>query len=748
MVACGVLVAVAAFGQIALGTFVSLSQPEKAAASPAVKADSSSIRKVITLIEDMKAQVDKDAADDEAAHEKYMCWCKTNEESKTQAIADAERRIDELTSLLEELAARESRLKTETAGLEQDIKDDTDALATATAIRDKESAAFQAEEADLKETIGLLKEAVDVLSKVQLLQKQGVARDAEAVQAKATLVQLERKVAKRGRPDFLSLMKRDLFDVLGSLADSSPKNVFLPKKNIAAFVEHRGSLLPWEKTDEQTGMEAKPNDLAGAAADARSYNARSGRIFGILEEMHEETARDLAEAQKDDATAEANFQKLSAAKLGEIKVATKQQKRKERQLTDTLSDAAFAKKDRESTQNALSADQTFLSNMLKDCKVEDEEYQKRLQIRSDEAVAIAETLRILTEDDARDLYAKTVSLVQLGSTRQRKSLAERASVQDRRAESAMQRIAAVARKHKNWALVSLAVRLRLDAFTKVKEALDKMLAELAKQQKEEYAKWETCKSNIDQTEDDIKVGVATKEDLAEKHQALVNSIDTLTREIAALQHEEADMEVSLKEAGEQRKQQNQVYQTSVMDQRATTNILKKALARLKQFYQTKSLVQVDHRQPENQPGRATAPPPPKGKDYFKSGGSGGVIQLLMKIIEESEVEEQELSMDEQHAQKLYGEFVSSSTAAIEADRAAIEEKTVRLSETKGAKSDTEAEQLANDEQLSKLGDLLKAHHLECDYLIKYFDIRQQARSEEMDAITDAKAVLSGAAFVA
>jgi len=106
MVACGVLVAVAAFGQIALGTFVSLSQPEKAAASPAVKADSSSIRKVITLIEDMKAQVDKDAAADEAAHEKYMCWCKTNEESKTQAIAEAERRIDELTSLLEGLAAR------------------------------------------------------------------------------------------------------------------------------------------------------------------------------------------------------------------------------------------------------------------------------------------------------------------------------------------------------------------------------------------------------------------------------------------------------------------------------------------------------------------------------------------------------------------------------------------------------------------------------------------------------------------
>merc|ERR1719433_1007111 len=278
--------------------------------------------------------------------------------------------------------------------------------------------------------------------------------------------------------------------------------------------------------------------------------------------------------------------------------------------------------------------------------------------------------------------------------------------------------------------------------------MDKMLAELAKQQKEEYQKWETCKANIDNTEDEIKVGEQTKEDLARTRQNLVNTIDTLTRDIAALKQEEADMEVSLKEAGEQRKQQNQVYQTAVMDQRATANILNKALARLKQFYDTKSLLQVAQRQPANQPGRAVAPPPPKGRDYAKSGGAGGVIQLLMKIIQDCEVEETELNVDEQHAQTLYGEFVAATTATIEADRAAIEEKSIRKGETKGAKSDTEDEQLANDDQLAKLRDLLKAHHLECDYLIKYFDVRQQARQEEMDSIEDAKAVLSGADFTA
>merc|ERR1719469_1492769 len=202
---------------------------------------------------------------------------------------------------------------------------------------------------------------------------------------------------------------------------------------------------------------------------------------------------------------------------------------------------------------------------------------------------------------------------------------------------------------------------------------------------------QACKTDIDKSEDDIKVGLNTKEDLDDKHKQLSNTIKSLEAAIKALLNEEDDMEVALKSAGEQRKDQNQVFQTSVMDQRATTNILNKALARLKQFHVTKGGALLQESQPENQPGRAVAPPPPKGRDYSKSGGAGGVIQLVMKIIENSEVEEQQLNQDEQQSQKLYAEFVAVTTVTIEADRAAIQEKSILLSEAKGAKSDTEEE---------------------------------------------------------
>jgi hypothetical protein len=169
--------------------------------------------------------------------------------------------------------------------------------------------------------------------------------------------------------------------------------------------------------------------------------------------------------------------------------------------------------------SALSADQAFLLEATQNCRIEDEEYAKRVAVRSDEITALGETLNILTGDEARSLFDKTISLFQVGSVSNSNS-AERLAAQEKAATSAMNRIVAVARKHKNWMLASLAVKVKLDAFTKVKVAMDKMKAELEEQQKSEYAKNEQCKTDLDVTEDKIKVRNNEKADLDSKHQVL------------------------------------------------------------------------------------------------------------------------------------------------------------------------------------------------------------------------------------
>merc|ERR1719456_772811 len=130
----------------------------------AVVGDPSPIEKVVKLITEMKAQTEKEAKEDMEAYDKYKCWCITTEAEKTGDIKAAETKLEELTGFIEEAAATEGQLKTEIAALTEDIAADKDALSSATSMRDEENKEFLAEEADMKETLDLLSQAIAVLS--------------------------------------------------------------------------------------------------------------------------------------------------------------------------------------------------------------------------------------------------------------------------------------------------------------------------------------------------------------------------------------------------------------------------------------------------------------------------------------------------------------------------------------------------------------------------------------------------------
>merc|ERR1719284_647962 len=107
-------------------------------------------------------------------------------------------------------------------------------------------------------------------------------------------------------------------------------------------------------------------------------------ILGLLKQMGDETAKNLDNAQKEEAAAQKSFDELSAAKNGEIKAATQQKRQKEQELADTMAANAKAKRDVERTSKALAADEKFLAEAQKGCAHEDEEYAKRVKVRGEE----------------------------------------------------------------------------------------------------------------------------------------------------------------------------------------------------------------------------------------------------------------------------------------------------------------------------------------------------------------------------
>merc|ERR1719172_122896 len=430
-----------------------------------------------------------------------------------------------------------------------------------------------------------------------------------------------------------------------------------------------------------------------------------------------------------------SFHKLRSAKVEEIKTDNALIEDYELQLSKCVAGISQAKVDLEHTTKSLGEDESALAELKRNCEIARKEYATRVAARSEELRAIAETIKMLTSDESRDLFAKTVTFVQVDS------VTAVATKQRRATEKAVGLVLSTARKHNDLILASVMVRTRLDAFTKVKKMMDEMLVELKAQQKAEEEKMEFCKKKIDSAEDSIKEGQWDLKSLKETKLELEDTIKTLEADIVSLNDAIAALEQSLKKAGEERKKENQLFQKDVADQRITAAILKKALARLEMYYGKKFLQVKQH--------TATEPPPPKpfaGSYQSKGLESGGPMGLLAEIIKDAEAAAEQLVVDEQKAQESYAMFAQDANDTIEADRASVLEKTEALGKAKAALSETEEAILAKDAELTKLSELLTNLHADCDFVMKYFEIRQAARQDEMNAIEEAKAILSGANF--
>merc|ERR1740133_875222 len=71
------------------------------------------VTKVVNLLKDMLKQLEKEAEEDEEIYDQMACWCSTNDKEKTKAISDAEARIENLTTKIEELTGLSAQLNTE-----------------------------------------------------------------------------------------------------------------------------------------------------------------------------------------------------------------------------------------------------------------------------------------------------------------------------------------------------------------------------------------------------------------------------------------------------------------------------------------------------------------------------------------------------------------------------------------------------------------------------------------------------------
>merc|ERR1719408_873216 len=358
-----------------------------------------------------------------------------------------------------------------------------------------------------------------------------------------------------------------------------------------------------------------------------------------------------------------------------------------------------------------------------------------------EQVALADTIKILNDDDALELFKKTLpgassSFMQVQVT----------SALRQQALHALKRSAHKADPRLD--LIELAMHGGKMGFSKIIKMIDELVVDLKAEQGVDDDKRKYCLAEFDKAEDKKKGLELDISDLGKAIDDGKESIATLTSELKALADGIKKLDKSVAEATATRKEEHDDFVQTLAQNTAAKDILAFAKNRLNKFYNPKMYKAPPKREVALAQSRAAPPPPPEANLAYKKSGedSNGVLAMIDLLVADIDKENQTMEVDEKDAQSDYETFMSDSSAKRAEDSKAITDKTAAQAETEAQlESDTENKKSKMTEAM-EAAKYLGGLHEECDWLLQNFDARKAARSGEIDALGKAKAVLSGADY--
>jgi hypothetical protein len=474
-----------------------------------------------------------------------------------------------------------------------------------------------------------------------------------------------------------------------------------------------------------------------------------GEIIGILKQMLIEMKQRLKEATDAENAAIKSAEKLLAAKHKEIMVLTKIIEAKLERVGNLGVSIAQMKGDLSDTEEALMADKEFLANLDKNCETKKKEWEVVVKTRAEELVALADTVKMLNDDAALELFKRTLpsaasSLMQLQSNglglRQR-ALVVLQKLSSRGADNAMIN------------LIALALRGKKIGFEKMIKMIEEMIATLQIEQADDDHKKEYCNVQLDMTEDKKKV---LETSVSDREVAIENAKDGIaksTEEIAALKAGIKELDKMVLEATEQRKDENEDFKDKMASNTAAKDLLNFAKSRLNKFYNPKlvekSSAAASFMQVSAHAHSVEAPPPPPetfGAYSKKSEDNMGVIAMMDLLIADLDKDMVEAETEEKNAQIEYEVMMkNSATKRVKDSKSLVEKESIKGDLEAALEMHVESKE-AEQKELMAVVRYMQSLHLECDWLLKYFDVRKAARSSEIDALVNARGVLRGADF--
>ncbi|CAD7952794.1 unnamed protein product [Amoebophrya sp. A25] len=646
------------------------------------------VAKVTKMLYDMQKELEADSKADEASYAKMQCWCKKTVPAKEKAIAEAQACQKSETAKIDSAKGRISTAETNIAELTEQIDTETEALETMTDMRRKTQTAFEKAQKELVQTVSALAQAVEVLKKhnTGFLQAE--------TSGKAVLSRAQR----------------------------------LLKERVSVMGAHVNSVINPSQRQALTSFLAQPTFDA--------YSSASGQVFGMLQSMHDEFTKDLAEAQEADAADADAFAKGKVIKEKLIKDAKAAKAKNEASLVEAKEELGNAEAQLAACTETLDSEQKMLAEVIADCQQNVKDYEQRTADRAVEMKAVDTAIAFLDSDEARDLFADTFSFVQerLGNQSEQKA----AEAKARRGKDLLSQ---VGKKWKDVKVTILAQKVRAGAFDKIIVAIDEIVKELKLTIKTDQAQFDGCNEFINAKTKLVHELEGELETLAAQADTLQTGIDELKAAIAALQEDVATATQQMNQAAEERKEASTAFRTEQANNDAALKLLTKTKEVL-----AGAFTSSDGAYTSAAAGAALVQQEPSKPDEFKqyevNQGGNKVLEMIQGIMDDTEKAMKDALTQENMEQKSYEDLVHDQNALIVSYQKQISEKDGEMAQKETELSQNQKTTKAMKETHGVESNLLSGKKEECAFILGSIGVRKAHMNGEIKALNDAQAFLN------
>jgi hypothetical protein len=684
------------------------------------------VTRVVELISGLKMKIQQDGKAEQALYDKYACWCEKTTDTKKALIADCKATIDEKSKSILKIKGALGSFSADTAFLKKNIVENKESTTAATEMRSKENADYQKTKSALEVGMKNLKKAIEVLG----------------TSSKATATVRGFKDADKLEAGLLKTSST--MTLADGVYSASMASAAASVRRALMIYHDRGQRLTMQDTAAMKHFLSEPMALIQSPHKG-AYETQSGAIQGILADMMDSFTRDYASTLDEEKTKQKDFDTLMATKSDDLKKLEKALADKTLNEGNDAKQLATDQKEREETQDELKAAEEFLATTTDACKSKANEWAERSRLRTEELAGMNEAIDILTSDSAKDTFTTAhLGFVQLGL--ENKHSAKMAHiVKKAKAELKAKPVAALQAKAKAKAGVKQFEGVQDDIVTMEHDLREEGMADIKKkaycdnERRENNNKKEMLEFDMDTLQKEMDSGEAKKTLLSKQIQHTTKSIQTL--------------EAEMKEYLNTRNAQNEAFKNALKADTDAVMLLAKAIETLSKYAKNNlSLTQKKHKKahgmkkqdPEYTTSEDTAPSAEFSSAASGGSETGGIVGIIENIKQDLEEEISKAKAQEGEALQAYHDTETESVESLKSMNSKIASMEVDIADTTSMvadKQETYDDKKRQEDGINAYLDSIKA---ECDWMDENFELRKEARENEIVGLDDAKAKLAGA----